>query len=263
MSFFGGLLAGIAQMGMNAVGQIAGSRIEQHEARKVTERELGWKVKAARDAGLHPLFALGGSGSYSPTIRMGDESQALGSAITRGMESNEERVERQMRLALLRSQAGKDDAMAAYYGSEAARNAQAMMQGAPLPKSVVTPMGGQGQPYFEGMLEMKADPQYSRDVSDPSSGAAYNPLWMKHQMIDPETRRKYGLPSTFERFDTIRSEEGASEGMEGFLPQVMAVIRNLLRWNREAAMENAERLRPQPHRARDYGPYGGPHYKRR
>lgn len=109
-----------------------------------------WKVADAQAAGLHPLFALGGSTStYSPVMPMmqspqvtgagydtgqavADMGQSLGGAISR-MESQTERTARLLQLKALEASVAKDVAQAQYWSSEAARNKQDMGSAASFP----------------------------------------------------------------------------------------------------------------------------------
>jgi len=85
---------------------------------------IQWKVADAKKAGLHPLFALSGSGaSFSPSgIHVSDgglseAGQAVGQAVTRSMDV----MQKKQALAELRrleAAASKDEAQAALFRSE-------------------------------------------------------------------------------------------------------------------------------------------------
>lgn len=109
---------------------------EQTAANLAAQREFAqygvrWKAEDARQAGLHPLFAMGGSGAafapspihISQNEQLGNVGQNLGRAAS-AMVSTQEREARQIQLDLARASVAKDLAMAQFYDSEAARNRQ-------------------------------------------------------------------------------------------------------------------------------------------
>jgi hypothetical protein len=138
----------------SAAAGIIGGKISNRDARKqVAQQEaiqrefaqygIRWKVADAKAAGLHPLYATGAAGaSYTPSYY----SDAVGPAIARAggqlasslsqnttykHQKQQQAAERLLRWDQLetqtlatRSQAQLNDAMAQYYLSEAARNAQ-------------------------------------------------------------------------------------------------------------------------------------------
>lgn len=78
---------------IGAVGSVIGTQMAQDaaddrasaanaQAREMATHGIRWKVEDAKAAGLHPLFALGGSGAtYSPAVApVFDQSQNLGRA---------------------------------------------------------------------------------------------------------------------------------------------------------------------------------------
>jgi hypothetical protein len=81
----------VAAAGITALGGLAGGLMSDRTARKsasaqrqmdmqFAKNQIQWKVADAKKAGLHPLYALGGSGSYSPTNVIQGQSNT-GSAL--------------------------------------------------------------------------------------------------------------------------------------------------------------------------------------
>lgn len=118
--------------------------------REFAQAGIRWRVEDAKAAGLHPLFALSGSGAtYSPQAMalMTPDQSALGrgiaeagQAVSRSIQAQQtadQRAITQATLAHLVAQTGKEDAMAAYYASEAARNRQSANSAAAIPDGTV------------------------------------------------------------------------------------------------------------------------------
>ena len=107
-----------------------GSKNRKHQ-RNILQNQISWRVKDAKNAGIHPLYALGMSPAASsapvPVSGLGDgiaeAGQHIGGAVSR-MASKSQKKEEQLRLALLSSQIGESDARKNLLESEAARNRQ-------------------------------------------------------------------------------------------------------------------------------------------
>ena len=55
-------------------------RIQREDARYMAENEYLWRTRGAKRAGLHPLFAMGGSPMQSPTYNVGGYSREANTA---------------------------------------------------------------------------------------------------------------------------------------------------------------------------------------
>lgn len=112
------------------------SRERQAESAEATQREFAqmgirWRVEDAKAAGLHPLYALGGpSATYSPppiTTGLGDSLRQAGQDLGRALQAQgttQEREVRDLQLAAAKAAVEKDQAIAAYYNSMAAKSTQ-------------------------------------------------------------------------------------------------------------------------------------------
>lgn len=128
-----------------ALGPIAGlaggflsdkSRESQAQSAEATQREFAqmgirWRVADAKAAGLHPLYALGGpSATYSPppiTTGVGDSLRQAGQDLSRAIQAQgtaADREARDLQLAAAKSAIHKDEAIASYFNSMAARGTQ-------------------------------------------------------------------------------------------------------------------------------------------
>jgi len=100
--------------------------------REFAQYGIRWKVDDAKAAGLHPLYALGGSGAaFAPNpITINPMAQALGDMgqnVARAIQAQqtpEEREKHAASVGVMKAQIAKDEAQAAYYNSLAARGAQ-------------------------------------------------------------------------------------------------------------------------------------------
>lgn len=120
--------------------QNANDQSQQSEElqREFAQHGIRWKVEDAKAAGLHPLYALGGSGaSFTPSAQtiMPDTSQAsmissmgqnLSRAAESALQSEDERAIKNAQLEALRAAAFKDFALGQAAASESARRAQAL-----------------------------------------------------------------------------------------------------------------------------------------
>jgi len=108
--------------------------------KEFAQNGIRWKVEDAKAAGLHPLFALGGSGAtFSPSFTVSgegagiaDAGQHLGRAASAFAQSSEKRL-LDAQLVAAEAAAKKDFAQAEYWASEAARNRQQNLPSVPGP----------------------------------------------------------------------------------------------------------------------------------
>lgn len=191
---------------------------EQTAANTALQKEfaqhgVAWKVQDAIEAGVHPLFALGASTSQfapSPVIPMdggrGGAGRAMGQAIRQVGATAEQYFAQQNLLKMQEATVEKDQAIADYYRSEAARNRQ--IPATKFPDAVVHSSyeGGMptaDSPTFHDVTKVQASPTYSRSSSDPQVAAGSAPFWRAFQL------RKEGL-----MIDLPYSEEGPSESLQ-------------------------------------------------
>lgn len=157
---------------------------ELHDQNTALQREFAqsgvrWRVEDAKAAGLHPLFALSGSGAtYSPqamSLMTPDQSNLgrgladAGQHVSRSIQAQQTQAQRaitQATLANLVAQTGKEDAMAAYYASEAARNRQSANISGVLPEGTVD---------VGPLVKNVPDEVIRHDPRDPSRTAGVHP----------------------------------------------------------------------------------------
>jgi len=122
-SLIGGLFGGKGQRDANASNE----RLQ----REFAQNGIRWKVADAKAAGLHPLFALGGSGAtYTPSAQnvmspMAGSLDSMGQNISRAVAaqaSSQEKEANALQLELLRSQINKNNAESAAVTSESQRS---------------------------------------------------------------------------------------------------------------------------------------------
>lgn len=188
--------------------------------KEFAQNGIRWKVADAKAAGLHPVFALGGSGaSYTPnpiTIGGGIDpsmGQNLSNAVARQSTSQERSIHNATMLTL-EAQAERDFAQASYYRSEAARGIQGNGSGAPFPP-VVGPLM---PPAGVGLVTPKAPDVIAPRIGDASQTAAINPMWESHRAGDGVL------------IDLPRSDEGPAEAAENPLIWPAIVARNVSKY---------------------------------
>lgn len=175
------------------IGGVLGRRSAEEQTaqniafqREFAQHGVRWRVKDAEAAGLHPLYALGANVTpFTPNPVVPDPladsisrtGQNVSSALLRAATA-EDRTMNNMRMGVLAAQAMKDQAIADYYRSEAARNNQSFLSSAPFP---IMNQKDAMDPRAQGLVELKPSPQISRDVRDPSQSAANPPFWQPHQ----------------------------------------------------------------------------------
>lgn len=177
--------------------------------KEFAQHGVTWRVEDATRAGLHPLFALQGSGAaFSPNPIVVDNSQ--GEALSRAARSAGQTADAWLgQQAALDAQAAatsKDHAIAEYYRSEAARARQATNVSKPALGDVVH----QGAPNLpvgpvEGYYDrrkVEPNPTFSRDSNFPSTGAGSSPAFRTYELMPGKL------------IDLPHTEEGPSEALE-------------------------------------------------
>lgn len=105
--------------------------------REFAQHGISWKVEDAKRAGLHPLYALGGSGAtFTPSVQpimTASEGANIGQNIARAatQDSGHERAVQLAQLKQLEASAEKDFALASAARSEAAVRQQQYLQSVP------------------------------------------------------------------------------------------------------------------------------------
>jgi len=217
----------LATLGSAAVGALANRKANKdNEAaqREFAQQGLRWKVEDAKAAGLHPLYALGGSGaafspSHQPLFNSQDLSRAAAAVKTDG-----EREIQAAQLDVLKAQAAKDYALAAAADSRSARDAQANNTAVSFPvpdhsgirmgslPTIVREMpplanvgggrGGNGPGARSGLVSIEPDKQVSANPAWPESSAGTHTFFQEYQLQN-------GL-----RIELPRSDEGPSESLD-------------------------------------------------
>lgn len=131
-SIFGGRSSRRAQEEANRQNQAIN---EQNAAlqREFAQNGIRWKVEDARAAGLHPLYALGGSGAtYTPSSIPimpkddGSQFRNMGQDVSRAAMAFGEKEIQSAQIEALKAAAAKDYALASAAASESARFNQQM-----------------------------------------------------------------------------------------------------------------------------------------
>ncbi|AZL82925.1 DNA pilot protein [Apis mellifera associated microvirus 50] len=206
--------------------------------REFAQMGIRWKVADAEAAGLHPLYALGGSGAtYSPTSVVGGAAmptvqptggsgvgaalKEMGQGVARALAAQETAEQRALKVAqldVLAAQAERDRAQASYYASEAQRLRSNVVT-SPLPDVRVAPAralpppatrmgGGMTDVITAGSrVELKPDEQTMSVPGDASAGAGRHPYWRTHVVSHPVGHRQL-------RVDLPYSDEGPAEAEE-------------------------------------------------
>jgi hypothetical protein len=121
-SIFGGLQSNKANWALNQENW----RMQEY----FNKNSIRWRVRDAKAAGLHPLYALGAPTISTSPLAFGDQlgpaMAEAGQAISQGIRriGSVERQREELDLALLSSQIAESDARREMYLSEAARNRQ-------------------------------------------------------------------------------------------------------------------------------------------
>lgn len=205
--------------------------------REQMQNRLQWTVNDAKKAGLHPLFALGGGGGFSPASvipgqsNMGnavaDAAASMGRAIAAPRPTKMQDALSLAQLESVNSQTRRNDAEAALANSQARRIAEESN----VRPSVAQTLAGvvsetEGVP--AGKITPKAPEVRSRAVGDSARQAGKNPLWQRYQ---------YG-PKRGDWIDIPYSDEGP---LEEFGPA--KAIATFVRW-----LQNRAKSAPLPRR---------------
>lgn len=150
--------------------------------REFAQNGVRWRVEDAKAAGLHPVFALGGSGATFTPSASSVSFEGRGEGLARGVaqagqdisravmaqETPGERELRRAQLRLLNAQAGESDARAALAWNQAMRDYQSQQGGPGMPSSAVVPSKMADvtvtpirHPLAIDHVELQADPQKS------------------------------------------------------------------------------------------------------
>lgn len=128
------LAAGIAALGSLFGGRRDRKAQEEANAQNVAyQREfaqhgISWRVEDAKRAGLHPLFALGGTGAtFSPSVQPVLDGQSYSRAAAAAADFIGQREISAAQLDAVKASAAKDWALASAADSEAARIRQAQI----------------------------------------------------------------------------------------------------------------------------------------
>lgn len=197
--FFGGPIG--AAIGGAAGGYLDGKEIKEDQVgfansqfdknyamqKEFAQHGIRWRVKDAKAAGLHPLYAIGANPSQATPITVGTPDfsgggsdgpdlskffQESGQQNSRSALTDEQKLEQQLRIAELSSRVKKDDAIAAYYDSLAGTERQKQAWG-----SVPSTPGAS-----TGAVQFKPDEVVSADPQNPSLVAGKHPAMTRYNI---------------------------------------------------------------------------------
>jgi len=208
MSGWAGLISGIVE-GMSGMGQAWAAkdenRIARHEGfdydqmmwqknydmqKEFAQHGLSWKIQDAIDSGIHPLYALGGSGAAASVIpsRAGGGGADIGPGLSRAGQGFSRAVASAMgkqdemddaQLKLIESQTKENDARSGYYDSLSARTRN---EGSPgMPPLNVTEKE-QFSDSLQGKIEVKPSQLTSASLDDRSMTAGFLPGWNRYYL---------------------------------------------------------------------------------
>jgi len=234
-SLLGGMLSGKSQREANESNE----RLQ----REFAQNGIRWKVEDAKAAGLHPLFALGGSGAtFTPSAQPVMDGQNVARAANAAA-SYFERGVQEAQLEALKAQANKDNALAAAAHSEAARNAQAGRASSPvLSQQDIEWFTAKGMP-IPGQAQSFpiADPQTVVTPLEPiPKSSAY--LTNASGPAEPSLKR-WGFPGLGEFIGPNASNFGESmESIENLGLQAMIIYANLEHYGKNKTSEMVRKL---------------------
>lgn len=190
--------------------------------KEFAQNGIQWRVEDAKNAGLHPLYALGGGGAAfapsgvavdGPPSYVGtDHGQNLASALAR-VETAEQRNARELGLAEIKSRIGENDARAAYYDAMAMKAYQEAL-GQPGMPSPPTLLGGQSGVGGDGItiparlqfapgntdaIRLKANEVVSSVEGHPWRAPGTKPMW---ERADFGVLGKWFVPRTDDFWET-------------------------------------------------------------
>lgn len=198
MGFAESLGAGLATAGGSVVGGVVSNLINQNQVENEATRNqfnlthgISMRVKDAKRAGLHPLYALGAPAMTSSPITMQDTigpaliqaGQNIGNILSRQDDASD-KLKTDLELQLLRSNIEESDARAMLARSQASQNYAANIGGmgvrpeVPNTNFIGPRIEGQmpmSMGVGEGIIEGKPSPQISTKVGNPSMVAGLGP----------------------------------------------------------------------------------------
>lgn len=188
-SFFGDVVKGLFDIGGGLLGAAQNrqqQRAEWDQQIYMAKNATQFRVEDAKKAGIHPLYALGANlPQASPGMILDDPlgrsissaGQSMGDAVGK-LSGTLERQRHDHEMLVLRAQAEKDSAIAAYYDSERARAAQAN-NASQSPFGNIVPESGQtgmvGEPVPPGFVRPTAPEVNSAQVGRPFTEAGQPP----------------------------------------------------------------------------------------
>lgn len=182
---------------------------------QITRADLLAKVGAAKEAGLHPLFALGAGGANtSPAFSMPGQAKtgSFAQDALRGVSRH------YSRMADLEAQKELTMAQAALSATRVAERSLSNDTTAPWadrhPDLEVGSIPRQQARKFDDVVKLEPDVQRTRDSTDSSRSAARNPAWMQVEI----------WPGAF--VDVPWSEEGFAESLENLPALALTLARN-------------------------------------
>lgn len=221
---------------IGALGQKDANEKNIDMQRDFAQHGISWKVQDAKEAGLHPLYALGGSGaSFTPSaqpLMTAAEGSRLGQDLGRAAAGDDRQRDVNLaQLELIRAQTRESDARAAAVTSAEARAVQGQMASKPLN---IRPGGVRLGPYdweFAGLddvlaarrragigggvgvgespllgkdtVKFKPD-EVTRSISgQPSVAAGDEPAWKRHTINDRGTPLMVPSEKLSEVFENI------------------------------------------------------------
>lgn len=202
----GGALIGAAG---NLLGGMFGSKsaARQAESNNALQKEfaqhgVAWKVKDAQEAGVHPLFALGGNTQgYTPNPVIPDDrgigraAEGIGNAVAASQTTGQRLMEK-AQLNALAAQADRDFAAASLSRSEEARGRQVQASTSPWPE-----LANDQDEYYQRFSRMHGGPDPAQ-VFNPYSDAIvrrYDPAGepVGEHLMMPEARGGLGNQKAF------------------------------------------------------------------
>lgn len=186
-----------ADIHANMVGRFVDNELMRRQSSKAYDRQkefaqagVQWRVKDAQAAGVHPLYALGANvSSYAPQSVFDPGFSQMGQDVSRAARAtmtSEQRVDLEMRRALVGSQIQESDARRDLLYAQAART---RMESGPAfpsggvpssdPASYHAPLGsGIGH---RDMVAVKPSETSSRSSRDASTEAAVPPFFKEYE----------------------------------------------------------------------------------